>query len=306
MPRPRNKLFVCTDCRVPFRAKSALPCPNCGSAKTERALGKFDTSPDEPDTEPPPAQSGTPASPPVVPKAPPLPPMTLQPPAKPVKPGGGAITPEMLQGVKLKKVVKQAKPLPGPAVSPIPLGVRVLANSVRNPRLGRVRLGRPFPKHGPMYYLPDALNKSLENELRAIASGSVNPAHGHFNTQYYNNSRELPTRNNPFERIKAKYYEYGWLTPVPPNMRKDWRTAAGTPAPQHVRDTLGNFVAQDGGRVNLERLLFAETGEIFYTPDHYLTFFRYSPLLMEWTEYLAPEKRYGTSEPDWDASIYYA
>jgi hypothetical protein len=303
MPRPRTKLFVCTDCRVPFRAKSALPCPNCGSAKTERVLGKLDTTPDEPEPTPVPAPTAQAPVPPVIPNAP-APPVMKAHAAQPNTRGG--ITPEMLKGVRLNHVVRQAKPLPGPAQSPIPLGVRVLANSVKNPRLARVRLGRPFPKTGPMYYLPDLLNKSLENELRAIASGSVNPAHGHFNTQYYNNSRDLPTRNNPFDRVRAKYYEYGWLTTVPANLQKEWRTAAGLPAPQHIRNTLGNFVAQDGGKVNLERLLFAETGEIFYTPDHYLTFFRYSPILMEWTQYLAPEKRYGTSEPDWDASIYYA
>jgi hypothetical protein len=305
MPRPRNKLFVCTECRVPFRAKSALPCPNCGSAKTERALGKFDTSPEEPDAAPAPAPVTATQTPPqpVIPNAPVPPPLTLKPAAKGA---GGAITPEMLKAVKLNKVVRQAKPLPGPQVSPIPLGVRVLANAVRNPRLPAVRLGRPFPKNGPMYYLPTHTTRSLENELRAIASGKVNPAHGHFNTQYYNHSRELPTRNNPFDRIRAKYYEYGWLTTVAPNQQKDWRTVSGAPAPVNVRNTLGNFVAQDGGKVNLERLIFAETGEIFYTPDHYLTFFRYSPILMEWTEYVAPEARYGTSEPDWDASIYYA
>lgn len=305
MPRPRTKLFVCTDCRVPFRAKSALPCPNCGSARTERALGKLDTTPDEPEAVPVPAPAlnAKAPTPPVIPQAP-EPPAVKAHAAQPLNRGG--ITPEMLKGVTLNRVVRQAKPLPGPAISPIPLGVRVLANSVRNPRVARVRLGRPFPKNGPMYYLPDSLNKSLETELRAIASGAVNPAHGHFNTQYYNNSRDLPTRNNPFDRVRAKYYEYGWLTTVPVGLQKKWYTALGQPAPQHVSNTLGNFIAQDGGKVNLERLLFAETGEIFYTPDHYLTFFRYSPLLMEWTQYLAPEKRYGTSEPDWDASIYYA
>lgn len=301
MPRPRNKLYVCTACRVPFKAKAVVPCPNCGSAKVERALGKLDDSPEEPAS---PVVVATPAAPaiPKPPGAPPLPPAAA---SKPAKPGGGAITPEMLQGVTLKKVVRQAKPLPGPVGSPIPLGVRVLANAVRNPRLPAVRLGRPFPKTGPMYYLPTVPNKSLEHELRAIASGSVNPAHGHFNTQYYNNSRELPTRNNPFDLIRAKYYEYGWLTPVPASLHFDWRTAGGAPAPAHVRNTLGNFLTADGGKVNLERIIIAETGEIFYTPDHYLTFFRYSPVMAEWREYLAPEKRYGTAEPEWDASIYY-
>ncbi|GLC25736.1 hypothetical protein [Roseisolibacter agri] len=302
MPRPRNKLYVCTACRVPFRAKSVVPCPNCGSTKVERALGKLDDSPEEVVPPTPPVATPPVATPPAIPKAPALPPMPAM---KPPVPGGGAITPELLQGVKLKKVVRQARPLPGPPASPVPLGVRVLANTVRNPRLPPVRLGRPFPKTGPMYYLPTVPNKTLERELRLIASGAVNPAHGHFNTQYYNNSRELPTRDNPFDLVKAKYYEYGWLTPVPAAMQFDWRTLAGAPAPQHIRNTLGNYLVADGGQVNLERIIIAETGEIFYTPDHYRTFFRYSPVTMEWHQYLAPEKRYGWTEPEWDASIYY-
>jgi hypothetical protein len=292
MPRPRNKLYVCTDCRVPFRAKAVTPCPNCGGTHVERALGKLDPSPEEE------------APAPAIPQAPPAPTFAA---AKPPAPGG-AITPAALLAAraKLQKVVRQAKPLPGGAVSSIPLGVRVLANAVQNPMLPPVRLGRPFPKQGPMYYLATRTGRSLEFELRQIASGIENPAHGHFNTQYYNHSRELPTRNNPFDRVRAVYFEYGWVTQVPQARWYDWYTAGGAPAPNNVCNTLGNYIRQDGGVVNLERLIIADTGEVFYTPDHYLTFFRYTPLLKSWTQYLAPESRYGTQEPDWDASVYYA
>jgi hypothetical protein len=211
----------------------------------------------------------------------------------------------MLRGVKLKKMVRPAKPLPGPVNSSIPLGVRVLANAVQNPRVTNVRLGRPWPKTGPMYYLPTAATWPLAAELLAIASGKTNAAHDNFNTAYYNHSRELPTMNNPFQRANVAYYEYGWWTIVPQNLWYSWKTAAGQPAPQNVSKRLGDFLRDDGGKTNLERIIIAGTGEVFYTPDHYVTFYRYSGKLMDWSLYRSPESRYGTSEPDWDASIYY-
>jgi hypothetical protein len=304
MPRSRNKLYVCKSCKVTFKGKAATPCPNCASNDTERALGKRDTSPDEETSEPAVATQEEGSAQPAIPSPPKAPP----PPAfkaAPAKGGGGALTPEMLRSVKLKKVVRPPRPLPGPKDSPIPLGVRVLASAVQNPRVPSVRLGRPWPKNGPMYYLPTAASWSLADELHAIASGKTNAAHDNFNTAYYNHSRELPTRNNPFQRAKVAYYEYGWWTMVPQNIWYSWKTSAGQPAPQAVSNRLGGFLKDDGGKTNLERIIIAATGEVFYTPDHYTTFYRYSAKLMDWTLYRSPESRYGTGEPDWDASIYY-
>ena len=156
-----------------------------------------------------------------------------------------------------------------------------------------------------MYYLPAKPNHSVAFELSAIAKGWSNNSHDNFNTQYRNRGGEMPSRNNPFDRVRAVYYEYGWLTTIPKGNWKSWMRADGRRAPRSVQDRLGGFLETDGGKMNTERLIFSATGEIFYTPDHYLTFWRYSPKFMLWSLYESPESRYGADEPEWDASFYY-
>jgi hypothetical protein len=208
--------------------------------------------------------------------------------------------------VKLRKVVREGPRVPGPKESSVPIGVRVLAVSIRNTRVPRARFGRPWPpKGGPMYYLPPRLSHDLGFVLGKIAEGAVNLKHGNYNTFYGNRGGELPSMNNPFDRVRARYFEYGWMTTISKTQWYSWQAANGTAAPQAVSKRLGDFLTTDQGQMNTERLIFAATGEVFYTPDHYLTFWRYSYKLMDWFSYLSPEARYGTSEPDWDASIYY-
>lgn len=304
MPRNRNrkKRYICLACRIPFMGKANTLCPNCNSKDTERLLGKLDTSIEEPDTEVDATPVSKPETGPKIPTPPPMPPTFT---SKPSVPGGGGITAEMLRGVKLKKVVRQGKPLPGPKNSPIPFGVRVVANAVLNPDVNSVRLGRPWPSTGPMYYLPRYLTKSLAGPLRAIASGSVNVDHDNFNTRYRNRGGEMPSRPTPWSRSGVAYYEYGWLTEIPKTNWYKWYNVAGKLAFESVCNRLGGFLSEDGGKVNLERIIIAATGEIFYTPDHYLTFYRYSPKIFEWTRYVSPELRYDDDTSDWDASIYY-
>ncbi len=291
MPRNRNKPYVCKSCRLVFKGKAATPCPNCKSKNTERLIGGYDQSPDEPDDQ---------AHIPDPPKA-----------APPVfasagrSGGGGAITADLLRSVKLRKVVREGPVVPGPKDSPVPFGVRVLAASIRNPRVAQARFGRPWPQNGPMYYLPAKPIHDLQLVLGNIAKGMTNVAHGNYNTRYQNRAGDLPSMNNPFDRVRAQYFEYGWTTPIPQNLWKAWQTVAGAPAPDGVKNRLGGFLETDQGKMNTERLIFAATGEVFYTPDHYVTFWRYSYKLMDWFKYLSPEARYGASEPDWDASIYY-
>lgn len=299
MARNRNKPYVCRSCRMIFRGKATTPCPNCGSKETERLIGASDRTPDAGPPEPAPSSA---PNPPAVPRAPPMPPVR---PARGPGVGGGAITPEMLRGVRLRRVVRQGPVVPGPPQSPIPFGVRLLAASIRNPCIPFARFSRPAPRDRRMYHLPDRANHSLSGPLSSIANGRVNPDHGKFNTGYRNRGGDLPTLNNPFDRIRAQYFEYGWWTIVPQNLWLKWLSDTGRPAPDAVAQQLGGFLRADGGKTDLERLIFAATGEVFYTPDHYLTFWRYSFKLMEWSKYLSPAARYGSVDPDWDASIYF-
>jgi hypothetical protein len=131
----------------------------------------------------------------------------------------------------------------------------------------------------------------------------VNPAHAHFNTRYWNSSRELPARPNPFVTQGVRYFEYGWATSVPSGDWYRWFFPNGAAAPGHVSNRLGGFLKEDGGKLDVTRLIIAETGELFFTPDHYESFYRYSFALKSWSYYRSPDIRYG--EADWDASAYY-
>jgi len=202
---------------------------------------------------------------------------------------------------KLKKI--PLKPLPGGNLSAIPKGIRVIANEIKGTTLFNVRYARPCPGANGIFYLPP-VPLDLRGALNCIASGIVNLAHNNFNTQYRNAGGEMPWRSNPFETAGILYYEYGWAQVVAPTLYRSWKNPNGTPAPKFVQDRLSGFLQQDNGKLNTTRLIIAESGETFFTPDHYRTFFRYAPALLQWTPYLSPIARYDWDE--WDASIYQA
>jgi len=308
MARPKPK-FVCNSCNTIFNKKPGVDqqkCWNCGSTDTQPAAKTGGT----PSTPPPQQPAVTQPTGPVIPKAPPPPAFKPGPPAT----GGGGITAAalQLQKTKLKKVVRANKPLPGPAASAIPRGIRVIANEVRGTLLMNVRVGAlSNMKEFPGYFFQAPRPVDVGRELGLIASGSVNPAHGNFNTEYRNRGMELPTGKkyrgprHPLTGTRIAYFEYGWNRTLSPGATWYQETASNqfTAADRRCQNALNGYWQARGNQVNVDRLIVAETGEVFYTSDHYLSFFRYSPKFLSWHAYISAEKFDGTGA-DWDESFY--
>ncbi len=292
MPKNRPKARVCLGCKKVFKGRPGSVCPGCGQVGSELVTGKKDSPADGPPPGP---------KPPVMPPAPNV----------NVTAGGGGVTADALKRAKLglKQVGPQKfsppprppKPLPGPTQSSIPLGVRVLLNSVGKSTISNVRLARQCPGFRGYFHLPPrAMN--LATVFHNIASGLVNNSHANYNTSYLNRGGELPEASNPLNRYRIDYFEYGWTDLIPGPDWKRWRNSNGADAPTAVQNRLSGFLQADNGRLNASRLIVSETGELFYTPDHYVTFFRYNRLIDEWTQYLSPWARYGSEH--WDESVY--
>lgn len=315
----RVKKMVCHDCRNIFNRKPAngdrQVCWSCQSTRV--------TSLNDPVVPPPnaPAAAGM-AARPSIPKPPPMPAAAAAPARPPV--AGGGLTAEMLKAGRaaLKTVVPVPKPLPGPAVSNIPLGVRMLVNDVKAPiiytnndplKTGVVNMGViEF-----QFIWRDAGNKKkfayamlpaidLRAQLRNIAAGSINPIHDNFNSMFENRDRDLPQWRKvsaATPKIKVDYREYGWRR----NMLPATQWAYYDNGQRKLYDPAMNTIVNDylsknfGGQVFCERLVIAETGEIFYTADHYASFFRYHPGTMQWHLYRSAA---WDSDPAWDESYY--
>lgn len=305
MARPKPK-FVCNSCNTIFNKKPGVQqqtCWNCGSTDTQGVAKKQEGG----KVATPAVAAPTTPSIPTPPKAPDFKP-------KPATGGGGAITADMLIAQKkgLKKVVRPAKALPGEAASAIPRGIRVIANDVRatlimNARVGILSKMTEFPG----YYFQGPRSVDVARELGLIAQGKVNPAHGNFNTWYKNMGLELPTGlkyrgpRHPLAGTEIDYYEYGWNRTIDP--ASQWYEETGrnifTAVSKRCQGALKGYWTARNGIVNVDRLIIAESGEVFYTPDHYLTFFRYSPKFLAWYAYVSDEKSSGVGA-DWDDSFY--
>ncbi len=299
---------LCLDCDTIFNRKGnseEQTCWNCGSTNYERLSrsGKRLSPP-----------TGGTTSPPVTPgiPKPPAPPPLFK--TKTIV-GGGAITPEMLLNAKagLKKVVRQNPPLPGPKDSAIPRGIRVLANMVKSTLILGARWGiRSTMNEYPGYFFTEPQIIDLKGPLHSIAKGSVNPDHGNFNTDFHNMGRELPSglfktynRRHPFRGSKIYYLEYGWKRTIVTT--KPWyqeaRTGAFVQVPKATQRALEGWMRVRGNQINSDRLILAETGEVIYTPDHYITFYRYSMSFLSWYRYESAEKLHGKGA-EWDESFY--
>lgn len=305
----RTKKMVCHDCGTIFNRKpqngDKQVCWNCSSMKVTLVTEQG----------PPPSVGPGPQGPgmssaPVIPKAPD--PSGLKLPFGGAAKPGGAITPEMLlkQRGLLKKVVRPPVVLPGVANSQIARGVRLLAHAVRNPTLNCIGMElelvwREKGSKVDLYAYHTLPTVDLSNALSCIAQGLINPEHGNFNDHYGNASRHLPTRKGPRNATVLQgisYYEYGWKRIMP----------AGTKWHGYNNNVKVNYGPQDNSAINsflknlrqskvfCERLVIAETGEVFYTPDHYGTFFRYHPGTKQWYRYRAA----GAGGPTWDESFY--
>jgi len=295
----RQKKMVCHDCGTVFNRKpqngDKQVCWNCKSMRVTLVT----------DTAPPPTT-------PTIPQAPD--PSGLKLPQ--ARPGlGGGITAEMLQMQRglLKKVVRPPVVLPGPKDSAIARGVRMLAYQVRNPvvRGPGIELECIWRERGSAidrYAYLTLPSVDLSYELGAIARGMINPEHSNFNSGYGNLSAALPTRKGPRNALifqGISYYEYGWKRTIAPTAK--WhgyyngvKTAYSNQENGDVNAFLRNLRQ---GKVFCERLVIAETGEVFYTPDHYGSFFRYHPGTMEWYSYRSAG---GGAGPQWDESFYEA
>ncbi len=293
MGMSRQKKMVCHDCGTIFNRKpqnrDKQVCWNCRSLRVTLVTDN--------------------APPPGIPKAPD--PGGLKLPRS--SGGGGSITPQMLQQQRdrLKAVVRPPVQLPGSANSPIPRGVRILASQVRNPVLNAAGIELEFPwrargarQDAYAYLVFPQLD--LGHPLRAISSGSMNPDHSNFNERYRNLSADLPTRKGPRSAGVLQgigYFEYGWKRPIQANAQwhcyRDGRRVAYTQLENRDINAFARNLRQ--GKLFSERMVIAETGEVFYTPDHYGTFFRYHPGTMQWYPYRSAG---GAGGPIWDESFY--
>ncbi len=225
--------------------------------------------------------------------------------------GGGAITPQMLldQKSKLKSVPVTPVQLPGLKNSPIPQGVRLLAFQVRNSTVQTVEYEVVWRQRGSSdnrYAYCTKINRDLKFILTYIAEGRINPDHANFNDDYMNNGAELPIRKGPRDAsvfTGIDYYEYGWKTPLGPGskwfgysngLKSFYSNSDNAAVDSYIRNV-------KGGQIFSERLIFSETGEIFYTSDHYCSFFRYHPGTDAWYSYRSSG---GSAGPDWDESFY--
>jgi hypothetical protein len=292
----RTKKMVCHDCNNIFNRKPSngdrQVCWKCKSTRV--TLVTSNSAPPEP----------------TIPQAPD--PSGLTMPVFSGTSGGGAITPEMLllQKSKLKHVTEEPVVLPGAKNSPIPYGVRVLAHAVKNAFIPKADLEVIWRERGSRtdrYAYLELTQRSVSGPLASIAKGLMNPEHGNFNDEYGNRGFELPTRKGPRNVSVLQgitYYEYGWKTTID-TVSSRWsyydngaRKAHGVQGNRDINDFVRNV---RGGRVFCERLIIAETGEVFYSPDHYTTFFRYHPGTRAWYQYTSAG---GSSGPTWDESFY--
>ncbi|HEY4358075.1 MAG TPA: hypothetical protein VGN16_20170 [Acidobacteriaceae bacterium] len=299
---PRQKKMICHDCGTIFNRKpqngDKQICWNCKSLRVTLVTDGAPPTPPTPTT-------------PTIPLAPDS--SGLKMPAFKPNVGGGGITPEMLlkQRGQLKKVVRPPVVLPGPVNSPIPKGVRVLAYEVKNPviRANGIELEliwRPRGVNSDWYAYLVLPSVDLSPQLRAIASGATNPEHSNFNSRYNNLSYDLPTRKGPrapaiFQGIR--YFEYGWKRLVAPNAQwYAYRNGVRSPYSKRDNQDANAFLRNlRQSKLFTERLVIAETGEIFYTPDHYGSFYRYHPGTMDWYKYRSAG---GATGPTWDESFY--
>lgn len=307
MPRHNQKKIICHDCGTIFNRKpqngDKQVCWNCQSTRVSLVTDKT----------PPPSAPVTTPSTPSIPTAPD--PSGLRLPSAPTGARGGAITPDMLlkQRGLLKKVVRPPVVLPGAKNTPIARGVRMLAHQVRNPviRASNIELELIWRERGSTddryAYLAFA-SIDLSSQLGAIARGLMNPDHANFNTNYRNLSADLPTRKGPrmapiFRGIS--YFEYGWKRTLAATAKwHNYRNGLKTAYSRQDNDDANAFVRNlRGGKIFCERLIIAETGEIFYTPDHYGSFYRYHPGTMDWYAYRSAG---GAGGPMWDESFYEA
>lgn len=302
----RTKKMICHDCGTIFNRKPQNGvnqiCWNCQSTSVALVTDKG---------APPPNKPGGAPQPPGIPQAPSA--AGLKMPAFTGKPGGGAITPEMLLKAKgqLKKVVRPPIVLPGGAVTPIPKGVRMLAHLIKNPIVSApgMELGaiwKPRGSRDEFHAYTPVTTIDVSAPLRNIAMGIPDPDHAHANSSYMNRSLHLPTRKGPRGPLPMQgisYFEYGWKRPIHGGAlwygyQNGGRYAYSPEDNQAVQSFLRNLRQ---GKIFSERLVIAETGEVFYTPDHYATFYRYHPGTMAWYQYRSAS---GAAGPIWDESFY--
>lgn len=310
MPAPK---LVCLDCNAIFNRRNnrnqvRTQCINCGSANIAAVTGGSAgvTPPSGSGTA---TQGGGGSGASAIPTAPPLPP--ARPGASPPPSAGGGITPQALAEARrgLRRMVRPPVVLPGAAHSPIPRGVRVLAHGVRNTEVGWVTVCTEWSatRNGPRELIYARVNRDLAPQLAGIAAGIVNPGHANANTRHGNAEAHMPTRrgNRRVRLPVVRYYEYGWRTLMHPGTQWQRQDANGMLRNIPARENSSiNFVVQRfrGGETFSERLLIAETGEVFYTPDHYETFYRYHPGTQQWYRYEF-QGSWATG-PGWDESFY--
>ncbi len=296
MPRPVG--WACKTCQHTWKARASKSgkkqCPACKSDDTERVIPPSVAQVDDE------AETPIPTAPTGVPQSPVSTKMVAMSPA---------ITAESLLAAKSKlkpppvKIVPPTK-LPGFAAgkSLINDAIRIIATKVQHGYVGDVVLKRKGPSwdKSNRFYCLKYPARNVAFAFQCIASGQVNAAHGRFNSRYHNSGVELPTRSTPLNgpRGSVAYFEYGWRT-VPPH--RNWRLENGDLAPINITKALNQFLDQDGN-LDVERVIIDQTGEVFYTPDHYQKFYRYHFGLGTWFNYFCTENFVGT--PDWDRSAY--
>lgn len=223
------------------------------------------------------------------------------------------ITAAMLQQAKgkLKKVVFPPVELPGVKNSLIPRGVRLLAYAVKNDvvtapgiemeLIWRER-GSTVDRHAFMTVPTSDVSWALGN----ISRGIMDSSHANYNSTYRNRSADLPIRQGPrvVNLLKGiDYFEYGWKRFVNPHTNwYDWRNRRKVFYSKDDCAAINSYLRNvKQGKIFSERLVIAETGEIFYTPDHYYSFFRYHPGTRAWYRYSSAG---GSAGPKWDESFY--
>lgn len=299
----RSKKMSCHDCGKVFNRKpqngANQVCWNCGSKRVTLVTDKA----------PPPA--GNQQGPGVI-STPPIP-SAAKVTVPDVKIGGHGITAAMLQQAKskLKKVVFPPVVLPGVANSPIPRGVRLLAHGVKNDIVTAPGIemeviwrerGSTVDRHAFMTVPTADVSWALGN----ITRGIMDSTHANYNSTYRNRSADLPIRQGPREVNVLRgidYFEYGWKRSVTPhNNWYDWRNRRKVPYSRDDCTAINGYLRNvKQGKIFSERLVIADTGEIFYTPDHYYSFFRYHPGTRAWYRYSSAG---GGAGPQWDESFY--
>lgn len=144
------------------------------------------------------------------------------------------------------------------------------------------------------YYTAERPGKSVKEFLTDIVSNvTTRGIHGNYGTVFRNDGNPLPRALLPAallpgQRPLSAYVEYGFRNNNVEGGEWERYTVAGyQKAPGRVSERINDLIARrrgEGGVDLGDRIVVCQTDDtVYFTPDHYRTFFRYDAANRSWT-----------------------